>query len=107
MVRISLDDPHDYLDWRVGSGGSVEIFDLAVGSERRRGRGRELVCRLLRAAPPGTRRVWALTRAGNEGAHAFYVAVGFRLGGAVRAFYPDRFEGEGPEDAAVFIKDLE
>lgn len=86
MPRISLDDPRDYLDWREGSGGTVEIADIVVGSERRRGRGRRLIETLLaqvQAAPT----VWAITRAGNEIAQQFYESLGFRVIGVLRRFY--------------------
>lgn len=45
MPRLTLEDYRDFIDWRPGSGRSVEIFDIAVGSARRQGRGRELIRR--------------------------------------------------------------
>lgn len=86
MTRITLDgDERDYLDYRDGSGGTVEIFDVAVNSERRSGRGRRLVEELFRRVTP--LHVWAITRADNEIAQQWYEALGFRVVGVLRRFY--------------------
>ena len=90
--RITLDDPGDYLDYRLGMGDSVEIYDIAIHSERRRGRGRQLVNLMLenvRANYPTTRQVFAITRISNTIAHEFYEALGFNIIGRLHYFYVD------------------
>jgi ribosomal protein S18 acetylase RimI-like enzyme len=100
--RIELEDPRDFLVWRMGSGNTVEIFDIQVGSERRSGRGRALVNLLLnKFLPRGVKRVWAITRDTNFIAHQFYEELKFR-GVPLRDFY-----GQGGVDAIMFIRDLE
>lgn len=95
-------DAKDYLVWRVGYGRTVEIEDIAVGSERRRGIGRKLVEKLLLAVPPDTAMVYALTRAGNTIAHQFYEALGFRIVGRLHYFYRDVNEkGNGSLEHAI------
>lgn len=85
--RITLDgDDCDYLVWRKGSGDTVEILDVAIGSERRVGKGRRLL-RLLFAQVPEASLVWALTRATNQIAHQWYVACGFHEVGVLYGFY--------------------
>jgi ribosomal protein S18 acetylase RimI-like enzyme len=84
--RIVLADPEDFLDWREGSGGTVEIFDVQVMSARRKGRGRLLVRKLLTELGPGVV-VWAITRADNEVAVQWYQALGFDVMGVLRRFY--------------------
>jgi hypothetical protein len=97
MHRIVLDrEPLDFLDWRVASGGTVEIVDIQAGSARREGKGRRLVRRLYRDMPAGVPLVWALTRTENAVANSFYAALGFRAMAVLRDFY-----GRG-EDAVMF-----
>lgn len=107
VTRITLDDDdRDYLDWRQGSGHTIEIYDLCVGSERRRGRGRALVNRLLRNLPSGTRMVWAITRGTNRIAQLFYEEMRFRIVGNLFDFYQD--EGSNPRcvDAIMYGRDV-
>lgn len=100
MNRITLDDPRDFLDYRLGSGGTVEIFDIAVGTERRQGKGRTLIERLVQEhIPRGCKLVWAITRVDNLIAHEFYEKVGFRRIAHLKNFYP-----EG--DAFMYGKDV-
>lgn len=69
-----------YLDYRQGSGDTWEIFDLHVPDDgRRRGVGRRMVESLItQAAAAGVRTVFAVTRASNGPAIAFYTRLGFR-----------------------------
>ena len=95
MNRLTLSDPRDYLDWREGSGGSVEIYDIVVNSDRRRGRGKALVeelVRVVRKTLGRNRLVWAITRSSNLIAQQFYLAVGFRQVGLLVRFYPDNHD---------------
>jgi ribosomal protein S18 acetylase RimI-like enzyme len=84
--RIVLDDERDFLDWREGSGGTVEIFNVQVMSARRKGKGRLLVRKLFAELGPGVT-VWAITRADNEVAVQWYQALGFDVTGVLRRFY--------------------
>lgn len=84
--RITLADPRDFLDYREGSGGTVEIFDIVVMSDRRKGRGRNLMEKLFNSLHPETS-VFAITRADNEIAQQFYERLQFRVTGVLRRFY--------------------
>lgn len=105
VKRIILDHPDDYLDYREGSGSTVEIYDICVGTERGKGRGRYLVQLLLQMVPPGTRLVWAITRGGNFIAQEFYEKLGFRVVGTLRNFYQER-RGESGVDAVMYGIDI-
>jgi ribosomal protein S18 acetylase RimI-like enzyme len=80
----------DFLLWRQGSGKTVEIFDIQVGSIRRQGIGKTMVFDLLLHAPVDTTLVWAITRSTNLIAQEFYEALGFRVVGILRDFYQDQ-----------------
>lgn len=82
--RVSIGP--DVLDYREGSGGTVEIFDVVVHSQRRKGRGRALVSCLLARLAPETH-VWAITRSDNDIAQEWYEAMRFRVVGVLREFY--------------------
>lgn len=104
MHRLQwADAPDDFLVWRHGSGGTVEILDIQVSSDRRKGRGRALVERLLRdvcaISHSGDTRVWAITRSSNLIAQKFYEALGFD-GIPLRRFY----SSEKNVDAVLYIR---
>lgn len=86
MNKIVLSDSRDFLMWRQGSGETIEIFDIAVGSERRKGRGRQLLNLLFNSLEANTV-VWAITRSDNEIAQQFYEATRFDIIGVLRRFY--------------------
>lgn len=87
---IRGDCPTDFLEWRQGSGKTIEIFDLHVSSERRRqGIARGLVNKLLDLVPSDTMVVWAFTRAENVIAQQFYEEMHFRVMAVVRGMYQD------------------
>jgi ribosomal protein S18 acetylase RimI-like enzyme len=89
--RIELEgDPRDFLVYREGSGGTVEIFDIAVNSNRRAGRGRRLVKFLFNSLPDSVPCVWAITRAENLVGQLFYENLGFEVKGVLRRFYSDK-----------------
>ena len=103
------DDPRDFIVWRQGSGRSVEIFDIQIGSERRIGRGTKLVDKLLNSLRKGTTgggvtTVYAITRHGNTIACQFYEKLGFRLCGRLHYFYTD--EPGQHEHALVYAMDI-
>lgn len=107
--RITLSGNNwDYLVWREGSGDTIEIYDIAVASERRRtGIGRQLVGMLLKDyVPPGVRLVWAVTRYTNLIAQEFYEALGFRVVAVLRNFYKDEPDGKNVADAIMFGLDI-
>ena len=63
MNTIELEDERDFLQWRQGSGTTIEIYDIVVGSERRQGKGRRLIERLFTEvmSSPYVDLVWAIT----------------------------------------------
>lgn len=88
MTKIEIEG--GFLVWRLGSGArAIEIFDIAVTSERRKGVGRDLVRKLLKNVPNNTSLVYAITRIGNTVAQQFYEGIGFRLLGRLHNFYRD------------------
>lgn len=102
MNRIVLDnDSRDYLDWRQGSGNTVEIFDIVVGSERGVGKGRKLVNLLYSQVDKTVGLVFAITRDSNEIAKQFYLHIEFRRIGRLARFYPDT-----DEDAIMYGRNI-
>ena len=98
------------LVWRFGGGGTAEIVDIDVSSERRReGIGRMMVGYLLddlrkwngANAGDGVRLIYAITRRRNLIAQSFYDSLGFRLLGAMHRFYSDP-----NDDALMFGKEV-
>lgn len=111
MNKIILNnDPRDFLIWREGMGRTVEIYDIAVGSERRMGKGTRLVELLLieLGRKPEAERptlIYAITRMSNEIAHQFYESFtthdnpnGFRIVARLHRFYRD---GGGDVETAL------
>jgi ribosomal protein S18 acetylase RimI-like enzyme len=96
--KISRHGGKDYLDWRQGSGDTVEIFEIEVGTDRRKGIGKSLVLELLRRVPMTTQLVWVLTRTDNHIACCFYSSLRFKPLAVLRDFY-----GQG-EDAVMYGK---
>lgn len=100
MTRITWDnDPRDFLDYHQRPDGTVEIVDIAVGSERRKGKGRRLMEALFARLKPDTR-VWAITRADNEIAAQFYEKLRFDVVSPLRRFY----SANRGVDALLFIR---
>jgi ribosomal protein S18 acetylase RimI-like enzyme len=103
MPRIQ-NEYGDFLIWRPGSGGTIEIFELQVNSERRRGRGRALVSQLLKLKiSKEVKLVWAITRTENFIAQQFYEGMGFRIVAVLRNFYKD---GHHTVDAIMYGRDI-
>lgn len=97
-------DKRDFVEYMRGSGNTVEIRDILVMSERRRGVGRKLIIELLSRMPaefPECHLLWALTRAENKIAQEFYEAMGFRLIGGLFDFYKDT-PPSGRVDAVMY-----
>ncbi len=99
VYRITLNSPEDFLDWRVGSGNTVEIFDIVVGSNRREGKGRKLMEKLFKRVPWASC-VYAITRIDNEVAQQFYEKLLFTNVGVLRRFYRD--ERSRGADAVIY-----
>lgn len=76
----------DYLVYRKGQEHTLEIYDIAVRSERGKGIGRSMVEEMIEKENP--RIVYAFTRKTNEIAREFYKALGFTEL-KVMNFYPD------------------
>ena len=113
IYRIEGADPADFLDWRAGSGSTVEIYDVVAGSRRRKGVGRSLVRRLVQLIrswdPPDvrTRRlVFAVTRSTNQVAQQFYEALHFRVVAVLRDFYQDDPDVKSGVDAVMYGYDV-
>ncbi len=89
--RIVLEDFKDFLEWRQASGPTVEVTEINVSNEhRRQGKGKRLIGLLIRdLLPPGTRTVWAITRADNFPAQHLYESMRWRVVGVLRNFYAD------------------
>lgn len=88
MKRIELNNGLDYLEFREGSGRTIEIFDIAVRSIRRKGVGTNLIGQLLYVrTPKETKNIWAFVRSDNEGAIEFYQALGFKISPMISNFY--------------------
>lgn len=73
-VRITLNDT-DYLEYRDASGGTIELYDIAVMSERQRGIGKQLIQMMLDREKP--RFVYGFTRISNNIARIFYQKQGY------------------------------
>lgn len=101
---INLDgDPRNYLKWRLGGENTVELFDIHVGTERRKGIGTRLVEQLLKEVPKTTTLIFAVTKFRATAAHQFYEAVGFRCSGRLHTFY---VEGSRRDHALVYALDV-
>lgn len=100
--QVVLSIGPNYLVSRTGSGGTVEILDIAV-TERRIGIGRRLVEALLRSIPDECPTVYAITRIENEVAQQFYEKLGFDKVAVVRRFYRDTpFPNGKAADAIIY-----
>lgn len=98
----------DYLTYRIGSGKTVEIYDIVVNSERRQGKGRWLVNRLIDSLPKDIRLVFAITRADNFIAQQFYESLRFRVVAPLRDFYGYKTkDGRDTVDAIMYGKNLD
>jgi ribosomal protein S18 acetylase RimI-like enzyme len=63
----------------------VEIFEIEVGTDRRKGIGKRLILELLRRVPMTTHLVWVLTRTDNHIACCFYSSSAVQAAGRLCA----------------------
>ena len=100
---IQGEDSRDFLVYRSGSGDTIEIYDIQVGSYRREGIGRRLVHSLVEQVPKHINLVYAITRAENIIAKQFYEGIGFRIVGVLVDFYGVKTEdGKDCVDAIMY-----
>lgn len=108
MYRLEIDDA--YLEFRIGSGNTIEIWDISAGSERRQGRGRKLLTMLIlwmRKQASSINRIWAITRASNFVAQQWYEAMKFRVIAPLRDFYATKdSNGKDTVDAIMYGLDI-
>lgn len=71
IIRNKIDE----LQYKIGHCGEIEIEDIKVMSERKKGIGREMFNELLELNP---KTVYAFTRKSNVVGRHFYKALGFR-----------------------------
>lgn len=108
LYYIYLDgNARDFLVWRAGSGRTIEIFDIQVGSERRVGKGTKLIDALLQNLKglrlPGEIKpalIYAITRISNTLAQEFYEKLGFHIVGRLHYFY--REANDSSEHAVMY-----
>lgn len=105
-VLVKLDDSRDYLTYRLGPAGTVELLDIAVYGERRQGRGRALLDKMLAQLPEDARTVYAFCRSRNEKAAGFYPRVGFVETALLPRFYIDDRPGCDYESATVYVREI-
>ena len=87
MKLVTYGTPRNYLKYREGSGGTIEIYDIAVGTTRSRGKGERLFRKMLAELPGSVRFVYLFTRESNEGARKFYHRLGFYVVALIPGFY--------------------
>lgn len=105
MKKITRNGEKDFLVYREGSGNTIEIFDIAVESERGKGVGTSMVRELIQTVRLENKKtVWAITRSSNFVAQQFYESLGFRVVGVLRDFYKDEICGH--VDALMYGLDL-
>lgn len=90
----------DHLHYREGAGDTVEIFDIAVNSNLRKGIGSRMI-KMLEQKYQG-KHIFAITHSANEIAQRFYKKNGF-VGTLLPKFYPV-FPPYTSGDAYMFIK---
>lgn len=97
------------LEYRPGSGGSYEIFDISVPGEcRRTGVARAMVNKLIKVCEvQGVKRIYAITRAENRIAQEFYAEMHFRPTPLFDFYGTRTVAGDTTVDAVMYVRDLE
>lgn len=106
--EVRLVGGDDFLLFRHAGPRLVEITEIVVNSQRRRGRGRAMVDDLIReAVPMGVSRIYAITRAENRVAQEFYEALNFRSIPLFDFYGVRTVDGDTTVDAIMYLRDLE
>lgn len=95
MKKLTLNDGQDFLVYRDGGGETIEVFDIAVNTERRVGTGTKLMEKLEKKLKKGTH-IHIFARHENTRARQFYKKHGYHPITIV-GFYPDG-------DANLYLK---
>jgi ribosomal protein S18 acetylase RimI-like enzyme len=96
----------DRLEYRSAGGETIEIFDIAVNSEKRKGIGTKLIDELINEVEQiGCERITAITHSCNDTAQKFYESNGF-VGTLLPNFYKV-FSPYPTGDAIMYIKCVE
>lgn len=77
----------DWLDWREGQSGTIEIYDICVNSERGKGKGTEMLQQLKAMFPKS--HIYAFAREENHLASNFYKKNNFTSVCLIPNFYTD------------------
>lgn len=85
-TKIIKKNKVDFLVYRPAGGGTIEMFDIAVMSERGKGIGTSLINEMIKREKPKV--IHGITRESNEGAITFYKKLGFTTT-LLENFYPD------------------
>ena len=106
---IELNNEQDFVAFQINrSGNTIEILDINVNTERRKGTGSHLIAKLIqshRRMEPYN--LYALTRRSNEAARAFYHSLGFTAVSLLPEFYINKEQDGtvvGREDAIIYSK---
>ena len=96
-MRLELNGGMDYVEWLIHGGGTVEITDINVSSQLRRGVGTSLINYVVNENP--NKHIYAITRRANGIARSFYIACGFSCLALLPNFY---YEHGVLSDAIMF-----
>ena len=102
MGMIELNDGRDHVRYSVRGGNTVEIENISVKTEKRRGVGTALVNELISKCEKPVR-IYAFTRRSNKVAIEFYQAIHFSFVAVCPGFYLDG-EGGLAGDAVLFSR---
>lgn len=84
-----MNNEQDYLVYEIRPGGNVvEIIDIAVNSERRKGYGTKMINTLIESLKDKAPfHLYLFTRRSNQVARSFYESLGFRVITILPEFY--------------------
>lgn len=98
-MRVITRNGIDHLMYQLSNGGTAEIFDIVVHTERGRGIGTEMLDQAVKELHEfGIKRLFAFTRDSNSLAQKFYKKNGFN-GTPISNFYPDG-------NAILFVREI-
>lgn len=91
-LGVIRNNQSDYLQWRQGSGSTIEVYDIAVFGDRRKGSGRKMIQDLYDIVAKqysSTTLIWAIARESNRIARDFYLGIGWRIIAVLPQFYKE------------------